>query len=70
MDNIVPNIVPIVFIIFWVVNLVLGIGGLVSGVIAVTRRTLSPRARHAAETELREVAIIRDGEDVDASALD
>lgn len=65
-----PNLVPIIFTIFWVVNLAFGIGSLVSGVIAVTRRTLSQRARRAAETELRELAIIKDGEDVDVSALD
>lgn len=65
-----PNIVPIIFTIFWVINLALGIGGLLGGVIGVTRRTLSPRARRAAETELRELTIIRDGDDVETSALD
>jgi TRAP-type C4-dicarboxylate transport system permease small subunit len=70
LDIIVPNFVPIIFTIFWVVNLALGIGSLVGGVINVTRRTLSPRARHAAEIELRELALIRDGEDLDAAALD
>lgn len=70
LDDSMPSIVTIALVILWVAILGLHIWVFVSGMTSLARRTLSPRARRVDETKLREVAIIRDEERVDASALD